>query len=261
MHNGQLRAGCFADEPLQQQGGGPVGAVSGSDDDAGGGLAAAGEHGLSVRFGAKPGKEQQQEGSEQAHGSEFKGESAAAKQFVVADAVLGQGLAAEAHATDIFPVAVLFDGERTLRGVDFGPVENGRGERIERLAGTIGIEPQHGKDGPRRHGARVVVTGDAVAPGGEILVQQPPRFALGAPLLAAEAAEKVGVGDVGLVGRVVEPLVEDPLQLVDELPAPAHELGQPLDVVGHEERIVPGRTLVETRDGLEVLALPRVEGA
>ena len=76
-----------------------------------------------------------------------------------------------------------------------------------------------------------------------------------------EAAEQVRIGDVGFVRRVVQALVEDHLQLLHELPFPAHQPCQPLHVVRHIERVVPRRALVEARGRREVLARLRIEGA
>ena len=81
---------------------------------------------------------------------------------------------------------------------------------------------------------------------------------LGAPFLALEAAEDVRIGYVGLVGRVVESLVEDALQAVDKRLGAAHELGESGDVVGDVERVVPRRALMESRRVGEVGTVARV---
>ena len=149
------------------------------------------------------------------------------------DTVFRQRLIAQRHFPDIALTAFL-DHQRAAVGVDLGTVEHGGRQRIIRFPRAVRVEAQHRKDRPR-----VVVARDAVRSGCKILVQKTPRLFLRAPLLAPEVAEQVRIGDVGLVRRVVQPFVEDHLQLLHELPPASHELRQPLHVVRHIERIVP----------------------
>ena len=83
---------------------------------------------------------------------------------------------------------------------------------------------------------------------------------LGAPFLAFEIAEQVGVGDVRFVGRVIKPFVEYALELVHKGFFASHQAGQPGNVVGDIEGVVPGIAFVEAGTRLKVCALHRVEG-
>ena len=203
-----------------------------------------------------------------AFGLQSENQPAAAHQFAVRNAVFLQRPATEGHRADVdvagpgafrfyneLPGRIVFRVERNGH-----LVENGRCKRIVRLPRAVRVEAHHREDRPRRHGARVVVAGDAVGGCRKVPVQQTPHLALRTPLLAPEIAEQVRIGDVGFVRRVVQPLVEDHLQLVDESAPAAHQPGQSGHVVRDIERIVPGRTFVEPGDGFEILALARVEG-
>ena len=134
-------------------------------------------------------------------------------------------------------------------------VENGRSEGVVGLAGAVGVETNHREDGPRRHGAAVLVARNTVRRVLVILVEQACHLFLRAPLLAFEVAEQVGIGDIGLVGGVIEILVKHPLQLVDKSLLAAHEACQSLHIVGHVEGVVPGRALVESGSVGEVGAV------
>ena len=140
-------------------------------------------------------------------------------------------------------------------------VEDGCGDAVIRRAGTVGIDSHHREDEPGRHRAAVVVAGNAVGLVGVMSTDQVADDLLCAPLFAWEIVEEIGVGDVWLVGRVVEPLVEHHLQLLDELLPPAHQACQSGYVVGYIEGIVPRRTLVESGSIREVGTRLGVEGS
>ena len=176
------------------------------------------------------------------------------------DTIIFQRFIAKRHPVDI-PFAAFFDHQRSPLRVDLHTVERRGRQRVVRFARAVGVEAQYREDSPRRHRPRVVVARDAVGGGGKVSLQQPPGFPLRAPLLAPEAAEKIRIGDVGFVRRVVKSLVEDHLQFVDEFASSAHQLRKPLHVVRNVERIVPRTPLVEARSRREVLARLRVEGA
>jgi len=104
--------------------------------------------------------------------------------------------------------AVRADAELALLSGDAHLVEGGRGDCIIGCARAVGVEAHHGEYGPGRHGARVIIAGNAVWCVQVVLVEQCLHLPLCAPLLSLESAEEVRVGDVGLVGRVVVPVVE-----------------------------------------------------
>ena len=93
-----------------------------------------------------------------------------------------------------------------------------------------------------------------------MLAEQTVDFALGAPFFPLEAREEIGIGNVGFVGRVIELFIENHLQLIDEFLLAAHQFGKAVNIVGHEEGVVPSRTFMETGHRLEVFALARIEG-
>ena len=56
------------------------------------------------------------------------------------------------------------------------------------------------------------------------------------------------------------PIVKDALQVTDKGFLPAIETNQPGNVVGDEESVIPGATLVKSGIGLKVLPQLRVVG-
>ena len=94
----------------------------------------------------------------------------------------------------------------------------------------------------------------------EMLGQQLVNQLLRAPLLTRYTREEVSVSNIGLISGVIQPLVEDHLQFVDKRLITTHQLDESLYIVGHEEGVVPGTSLMEARARLEVLTLTRVKG-
>ena len=94
-----------------------------------------------------------------------------------------------------------------------------------------------------------------------MLVEQSLHLPLCAPLLANEATEEVGIGDIGLIGRVVVPVVKHALQPIHIGPFAPHESRQPLHIVRRGKGIAPCRALMKSRDVLKVLACGWVEVA
>ena len=79
------------------------------------------------------------------------------------------------------------------------------------------------------------------------------------PFLALETAEKIGVGNVRLIRRVVKSLVKNPLELLHKLALSTHQLRESIHIVRNIETVVPRRALVKSRNRLEILSLTRVE--
>ena len=94
----------------------------------------------------------------------------------------------------------------------------------------------------------------------EMLGQQLVNQFLRAPLLTRYTREEVSVSNIGLIGGVIQSLIEDHLQFVDKRLVATHQLDESLYIVGHEEGVVPGTSLMETGARLEVLTLTRVKG-
>ena len=92
-----------------------------------------------------------------------------------------------------------------------------------------------------------------------MFAEQAAREVLCAPCLAFDAREEIGIGDVGLVGGIVKPFVENCLQVGCEFLRAAHKFHEAVHIVRHIERVVPGIALVEPGARLEVLTLAGVE--
>ena len=92
-----------------------------------------------------------------------------------------------------------------------------------------------------------------------MLVEKLLHEGLSPPFLSLEITEKVRIGYVGLVGRIVKSLVKDLLEFADEVPASSHQLRQTEDVVRNIECVVPCTSFMEARNSFEVLTLPRIE--
>ena len=153
------------------------------------------------------------------------------------------------------------DQQRVAVGELHGNAVKGRaGEGVVRVGRAVGVESQHGKHRPGAHGAGVVVAGKAVRRIFVVVGQNPFYRAPSPFFLAFEAGEQVRIHDVGLVGGVVQAVVEYLLQPFQILFAAAHQTGIPFHVVRHGKRIVPGTAFVETGGIGEVGPVRRVEG-
>ena len=140
-------------------------------------------------------------------------------------------------------------------------VENGRGEGVSRFTWAVRIEAHHAEKRPSRHRSRVIIAGKSLGTVLEIGLQQLMGEHLCAPFLTFKIGEKEWISDVRLVGWVVVSAVKHRLKLLDEALFAAHELGQPIDIVGHIERVVPRIALMKARRRFPVGALQRVEWA
>ena len=100
---------------------------------------------------------------------------------------------------------------KTLIEVECHFVEDGCCQCIIGRTGTVGIETHHREDKPGGHRAAIVVAWDTVRLVGIVLSDQFTHDFLRAPFFTLEIGEEIGVGDVGLVGRVVESFIEETL--------------------------------------------------
>ena len=87
-----------------------------------------------------------------------------------------------------------------------------------------------------------------------MLAQQLTCSALCTPRFLREVGEEIGVGDVRFVCRIVVPLIEDALKLMDELAFSSHQLRQTTYIVRDVEAVVPRVPFVEAWIGLKVTA-------
>ena len=129
-----------------------------------------------------------------------------------------------------------------------------RGEGVTRCSRAVWIEAEHREDRPSTHRSRVVM---AWHPAGRIeivLAEQLASRALCTPRFLREVGEEIGIGDVGFVCRIVVPLIEDALKLVDELAFSSHQLRQTTHIVRDVEAVVPRVPFVEAWIGLKVTA-------
>ena len=194
---------------------------------------------------------------------EFELEALTLHQLVVADTIFLQGLVSERHRVDIYGLGGRVVGlysESTLGGIDLNLVKHGGGKGIEGFARAIGVKPHHRKYGPGGHSAGIVIAGDAVGSCCEMFSEQVADSLLSAPFLTRDTTEKIGIRDIRLVGWVVESFIKYLLELVGESFLAAVHFYKSLNIMRHEEGIVPGGTLMETGHGLEVLTGLRVKG-
>ncbi len=92
-----------------------------------------------------------------------------------------------------------------------------------------------------------------------MLVKQAVHLLLCAPFLAGNAAEQIGVGYVRFVGRIIQAFVKHHLELVGKFLFASHKLYQAINIMRHEEGVVPCASFVESGHLLEVFALTGVE--
>ena len=157
-----------------------------------------------------------------------------------------------------------FDNQFSLRIIlliqmDCNLVKGRRSQHVIRRAGTSRVETHHREDSPRGHRAGVFVARDTVRGIVVASLQDIAHFLLGTPSFTFEVAEKVRIGNVRFVRRVIVAVIEDALELCHELLVAAHQLSQALDIVGDIEGVVPSIALVEAGARFEVRALFRVE--
>ena len=134
-----------------------------------------------------------------------------------------------------------------LRVQRYGHLPESRsGKRVGRLSWAIRIEAHHGEHSPCGHRARIIIARNTVRLGREILLQKLRYHLLCTPFLTPESAEKVGISDIRLIGRIIQPLVEHALQLLQEHLPSAHQSRITFHIVRHEERVVPCTAFVET---------------
>lgn len=86
----------------------------------------------------------------------------------------------------------------------------------------IRVETNHGEERPAGHSAGVVVAGKTVGLVPEVISEELTCELLGSHSSPLEMTEKVRVGDVGLVGGIVEFLVKRSYRFIDKLLLPAH---------------------------------------
>ena len=182
---------------------------------------------------------------------------------MMADAETPERLSARSNATYV-PVPVFLYHKPVRSGIfriksQFYTVKHRGGKRIMRLSRTVRIESHHGEYGPRRHGTCIVIARNTVRFGPVILVQQHLYGLLGTPLLSFEVAEKIRIGYIRFICRIIQSFIEYHLQLVYEFLLSAHQFCKAFDIMRNVESIVPGAAFVETRGRLEILALARIE--
>ena len=160
---------------------------------------------------------------------------------------------------DIVALALCCDDDSAVVGIYLHTLKPRCGNRIVGLTRAVGIYTHHREYGPCRHRSRIVIPGQTIRGCRIVCIEKLANILLRKMRAPLHAAKQVGVGYIGLVRRVVIAALEHFDELRHKALLAPHNLNQPLNIVGHEEGVVPRATLMEAHRIGEVCARRRVE--